>query len=271
MAVEMTNVSATEGPTQQPEQDPALLRCVNVTKSFGGVRALKGVNMEVPERQVVSLIGPNGAGKTTLFNYITGFLDGEGEVWFRDQRIDGWKPNQIAQIGLIRTFQSIRMFAGLTVLESVLVAQYAARRMDGIRGRLRNVRWLTSREAGVKEAEEILTWLGLAHQRHRRCTDLPFLAQRKLEVARAIACHPSLLLLDEPSAGATRAESAEIMGVVARLAEVGTTILLIEHNVPFVMGLSSEIWVMNFGEIVAHGTPEEIRGNPVVREIYLGA
>ena len=257
----------------QPDIEPRpCLRCRGVSKTFGGVKALQNVSFDIHEGGVTSLIGPNGAGKTTLFNYITGFLPGgQGEVWFKSERIDGWRPHAIARSGLVRTFQSIRMFAGLTVLESVLVAQYGAGGAHGIRPLLRKVGWLTGRETGVIEAEETLEWLGLIDQRNKICTDLPLLAQRKLEVARAIACRPTLLLLDEPSAGATITESQELMHVVQRLAGAGTTIVVIEHNVPFVMALSNEIWVLNFGEVVAHGTPLEIRNNAIVQEIYLGA
>ena len=241
-----------------------LLSCANVTKTFGGVRALTQVTLHVGQGDVISLIGPNGAGKTSLFNCLSGFVrPDEGEVWFAGRRIDGRSAHAIARAGLVRTFQSIRMFEDLTVAESILAAQYARR------GSAFKLIW---KSTGVgDELEQILRLLDIAHLRNTRCTDLPLLAQRKVEVARAVACEPSLLLLDEPSAGATAAESRELATVVERLRENGTTIFVIEHNVPFVMAISDEVWVMNFGEVVAHGAPATIRANQLVRDIYLGA
>jgi branched-chain amino acid transport system ATP-binding protein len=249
------------------EREP-LLSCTNVTKTFGGVRALKQVTLHVGEGAVISLIGPNGAGKTSLFNCLSGFVEpDEGEVWFAGRRIDRRPAHAIARAGLVRTFQSIRMFEDLTVAESILAAQYARRHRT--RGSRFKLIW-KSTGAG-DQLERVLELLGIEELRNKRCTDLPLLAQRKVEVARAVACEPSLLLLDEPSAGATAAESRELATVVERLRDGGTTVFVIEHNVPFVMSISDEIWVMNFGEIVAHGAPRTIRSNQLVRDIYLGA
>jgi ABC-type branched-subunit amino acid transport system ATPase component len=250
------------------EQTDALLWCAGLSKSFGGVRALRDVRLHVPSGQVVSLIGPNGAGKTSLFNCVSGFVAPDaGEVWFDGTRIDGRPAHAVARAGLVRTFQSIRMFSGLTVAESVLVAQYAR---GGENPRLRTLRPIWKRSRSVAEVEEILELLDLGESRNKQCTDLPLLGQRKVELARAIACRPSLLLLDEPSAGATSGESRELAAVVRKLRDGGMTIFVIEHNVPFVMSVSDLVWVMNFGEIVAHGTPDEVRTNEIVREIYLG-
>jgi branched-chain amino acid transport system ATP-binding protein len=249
----------------------ALLRSANISKSFGGVHALDNVSFEVREGGITGLIGPNGAGKTTFFNCMTGFLEPDhGEVWFKGRRIDGVAPHRITRMGLVRTFQSIRMFAGLNVFESVLVAQHSARVGQGAR-RLSSWRRLLRNQADVDFAEEIIDLLGLVDVQNRRCTDLPLLSQRKVEVARAIACRPTMMLLDEPSAGSTVAESQELMHVIKRLGERSITLMVIEHNVPFVMGLCDEIIVLNFGKTVALGRPEEIADNDIVREIYLGA
>jgi ABC-type branched-subunit amino acid transport system ATPase component len=245
--------------------------CTDVSIAFGGVQALKDVSLNVPRGQIVSLIGPNGAGKTTLFNCISGFLRPErGEIWFAGERIDGQPPHRIARRGLVRTFQSIRMFEDFTVLESVLAAQFA-RRDEALRGwGGRSLEYLRRSSGSVDEARESLRLLGLEGVQDRRCTDLPLLGQRKVEVARAIARRPAMVLFDEPSAGATRSEAAELMKVIETLHDRQVTVFLIEHNVPFVMGVSESIWVMDFGEIVAQGTPAEIQSHDVVREIYLG-
>jgi branched-chain amino acid transport system ATP-binding protein len=251
--------------------DSALLRCSGITKSFGGVQALKEVSFAVPKLSVIGLIGPNGAGKTTVFNCLTGFIQPDkGELWFKGRRVDGQSPNSIARMGLIRTFQSIRMFARLTVFESLLVAQFAAGRRTSERPRLR-LREALFGDERMQQVSEILDLLGLSSDRNRLCTELPLLSQRKVEVARALACQPTMLLLDEPSAGATLAESKELMAVIDVVHKKGITVLVIEHNVPFIMGTVDSVIVINFGETIAQGTPAEITDNEIVQEIYLGA
>jgi branched-chain amino acid transport system ATP-binding protein len=242
-----------------------LLRCQEVRKSFAGVQALRGVSLDIRAGVTTALIGPNGAGKTTLFNCMSGFLRPDsGELWFKGDRTDKCKPHTLARRGLVRTFQSIRMIPGYTVYESVLLGRYSRR---GDRS-LRRIHVIGKRERS--EVEDILELLGLADVLDRRCTELPLLLQRKVEVARAVAQEPDLLLLDEPSAGATRAEARDLAAVIRTLEGRGVTVLVIEHNVPFVMEAAHWVAVMNFGEIVAQGTTEDVRSNPVVREIYLG-
>ena len=243
----------------------------SVSKAFAGVRAVRDVSFEVKTAEIVGLIGPNGAGKTTLFNCLTGFmLVDSGEVWFRDVRIDHWRPHRIARLGVVRTFQNIRMFPDLTPLESLLVAQYTQHRA----GFASAVLSLPSHRSAMRtmhdRAEEILQLLGLDGVARKTCKELTLLEQRKLELGRAMAANPRLLLLDEVSAGATAAESAELMEVIRGIHAKGTAILLIEHNVKFVMGLAHRVAVLNFGELVASGTPIEIQGNELVRQIYLG-
>ncbi len=249
---------------QEAHGEP-LLRCRDIQKAFAGVHALRGVSLEVREGVTTALIGPNGAGKTTLFNCLSGFLRPDsGETWFKGERSDKCKPHSLARLGLVRTFQSIRMIPGYTVYESVLLGCYSRRGERSVR----RVHVIGKRVRS--EVDGILGLLGLTEVRERPCTELPLLLQRKVEVARAVAQQPDLLLLDEPSAGATRAEARDLAAVIRTLEGRGVTVLVIEHNVPFVMEAAHRVAVMNFGEIVAEGTTQDIRANPIVRDIYLG-
>jgi len=236
----------------------ALLTIENLSQHFGGVAALTEVSFSVNAHTVHALIGPNGAGKTTLFNAITGFLrpDG-GRMHFRGRRIDGMAPQRIARLGMVRSFQSIRMFRGLTVYESLLVS------------RPRERRW--SIRASQAKVGRMLERMQLADVADRICNDLPLLAQRRVEVARALMTDPTMILLDEPSAGATVPERHALVELIAELKASGTTVMVIEHNVPFVMQVSDRIAVLDFGKKVAEGTPAEIAENPIVQEIYLGS
>jgi branched-chain amino acid transport system ATP-binding protein len=248
------------------------LTCTGISKSFGGVQALKDVSLKVADHAITGLIGPNGAGKTTLFNSLTGFLPPDkGEVWFRGKRVDRLAPYRVARLGMIRTFQSIRMFEGLTVYESVRVARYNV--YAASKGLLaRSIGWShRQRQQDEETIRDIIAWLNLYEVRNRKCTTLPLLTQRKVEVARAIACEPLLLLLDEPSAGATASEREELARVFAALPGIGVTVFLIEHNVPFVAELCSSVYCMNFGEIVAEGPTAEVLASQVVQEVYLGS
>ncbi len=228
-----------------------------VSKSFGGVSALEDVSFDIKEGTVAALIGPNGAGKTTLFNCITGFLTPDrGSVTFAGQRLERRSPHRVAQAGMVRTFQTIRMFPGLTVYESLLTSHSRLGR--------------TSRTNVRDRAQDVIYRLELEEVANRICTELPLLAQRKIEVARALMTEPLAILLDEPTAGATVGERSQLAELVGRLKSSGTTVLVIEHNVPFVMDVSDQIVVLNFGKLVANGTAEQIATNPIVQEIYLG-
>jgi len=237
----------------------ALLAIEGLTQRFGGVAALTDVSFSVDAHAVQALIGPNGAGKTTLFNAITGFLRPDsGRVYFKGRRIDGMAPQRIARLGMVRSFQSIRMFKGLTVYESLLVS------------RPRESRW--SVRAPQAKVGRMLERMRLADVADRVCSDLPLLAQRRrVEVARALMTDPTLILLDEPSAGATVPERHALVELIAELKAAGTTVMVIEHNVPFVMQVSDRVIVLDFGKKVAEGTAAEIAENPIVREIYLGS
>lgn len=235
-----------------------LLTVTGVGKSFGGVHALTDVSFDVSPGSVTAVIGPNGAGKTTLFNAITGFMAPDtGSVHFHGTRIDNLPPHRVARLGVVRTFQSIKMFTGLTVFESMLTAQPSARAKAEGDPRSRAV--------------TVLRRLDLHGVADRLCTELPLLAQRKIEVARALMTGPELIMLDEPSAGATVAERDQLADLVLELQQQGITVMVIEHNVPFVMKVSNRIVVLDFGKVVANGTPAEIADDPVVQEIYLGS
>ncbi|MCW2528590.1 MAG: transporter ATP-binding protein [Pseudonocardiales bacterium] len=232
--------------------DDCIISVRNVSKSFGGVAANADITFDVKVGSVTALIGPNGAGKTTLFNAMTGFgRPDSGSVTMAGREVHRMQPHQVARIGMIRTFQSIRMLPDLTVYESLLVARQPGR------GR-------------AERATATLRRLGLESVANRQCTTLPLLAQRKVEVARALMCQPKVILLDEPSAGATVSERNELADLIAELRADGTTIVVIEHNVPFVMQVSDQIVVLDFGKVVAIGTPAEIASDPIVQEIYLG-
>ncbi len=233
-----------------------LIEARNVTKTFGGVRALEDVSFTTQSGSVTAVIGPNGAGKTTLFNCMTGFADPtSGTVHFDGSQISGRAPHQVAAHGLVRTFQSIKMLSGLTVYESLLTARSRSAR---------------TAKATRTKAGEVIERLNLQASANRICNDLPLLAQRKVEVARALMTEPRLLMLDEPSAGATTSERQELADLIIELRTGGTSVMVIEHNVPFVMQVSDHIVVLNFGRVVAAGPPSEIADNAIVQEIYLG-
>jgi branched-chain amino acid transport system ATP-binding protein len=244
-----------------------LLRLQAVTKTFGGIHALSDISLSVRSGSIAGIIGPNGAGKTTLFNVITGALSAdEGNVIIAGQQVTGWRPHRIARTGIARTFQNIRLFAGMTVFEHLLVAQPHRSRLFR--------RLLPTRSADPdawQNAEEALVFFGLQDVRSHLARVLPYGLQRKVEMARALTAKPNLLLLDEPVAGMSHHEAEELRQLLLRLNERGLTILLIEHDMPFVMNLCRELWVLDFGVLIAQGTPAEIRQNAKVLDAYLGS
>jgi branched-chain amino acid transport system permease protein len=246
---------------------PALLQLTDVSKSFGGIQALADVSCDVPRGQIIGIIGPNGAGKTTLFNVITGaYRASAGEVAFDGEIITAWPSHRIARAGIARTFQNIRLFAGMTVFEHLLVAQ--PHREATLR-RLLPTRWADP--AALSRAEEVLDFFGLEAVRDRLARSLPYGSQRKVEMARALTARPKLLLLDEPVAGMNAEEADEVRTRLLQLRATGLTILLIEHDMTFVMKLCDYLYVLDFGALIAEGRPAEVRNNPVVLDAYLGS
>ncbi len=248
-----------------------MLKLSNVSKSFGGLSVLQDVSFKVPEGQVFGLIGPNGAGKTTVFNLITGLLapDG-GAIDFSGNSLVGVKPHQITRLGLGRTFQNIRIFKEMTLIENVVVGMHAHLNY-GVPSWLFSLPGFRAQERQARErAHELLGWVGLDAKAHATADKLSYGDQRKLELARALATQPKLLLLDEPVAGMNSGEKVALMGVIAEIAQRGFTVFMIEHDMRFVMGLCERIAVLNFGKIIAEGTPEQIKNNPDVIEAYLG-
>ncbi|MBO8163531.1 MAG: ATP-binding cassette domain-containing protein [Brevibacillus sp.] len=248
-----------------------MLSFEGVNKSFGGVTAVANSTFEVPAGAIVALIGPNGAGKTSTFNCITGmYTPDSGRILFNGQPIHHLKPHEIARCGLSRTFQNLQVFHNLTVLENVLVACRATRQAGLLPAMLRLPRIRQQEQEAERLALKLLGDVGLAHKAESSAKDLSFGEQRLLEVARALAVEPKLLLLDEPMSGLSREEVAAMVKLLKRLRADGLTILLIEHDVSTVMEVADQIVVLEFGTPIAVGTPEEIRTNPRVIEAYLG-
>ena len=248
-----------------------MLELAAISKHFGGLHVLREVDLRVPQGAIFGLIGPNGAGKTTVFNLITGLLaPSSGSVRFEGQDLLRQKPHQITRLGIARTFQNIRLFKEMTLLDNVVVGAY--RHMTyGLPGLLLGLPGFRAQEARARErALELLAWMKLDGKAHELADNLSYGEQRRLELARALATEPRLLLLDEPVAGMNTGERAELMSQIAAIRERGYTILMIEHDMRFVMGLCEQIAVLNFGKIIACGGPDEIRGNEQVIEAYLG-
>jgi branched-chain amino acid transport system ATP-binding protein len=249
-----------------------MLNLSSISKSFGGLHVLQDVNINVPQGSIFGLIGPNGAGKTTVFNLITGLLTPTGgSLTFDGQSIVGIKPHQITRRGIARTFQNIRIFKEMTLLENVVVGMH--RHLNyGPAGLLLSLPGYRAHEKQARErALELLSWVKLDHKASDIADNLSYGDQRKLELARALATEPKLLLLDEPVAGMNTGEKVDLMSEIQNIKARGYTIFMIEHDMRFVMGLCDRIAVLNFGRIIAEGEPEAIRRNPQVIEAYLGS
>ncbi|MBV7389108.1 MULTISPECIES: ABC transporter ATP-binding protein [Enterococcus] len=249
-----------------------LLEIKELTKNFGGLAAVSNVNMELGENQLVGLIGPNGAGKTTLFNLITGVYEpSEGDVLLNNQRLNGKKPYTIADLGLSRTFQNIRLFKDLTVMENVLIAMNSKNKESFLSSVLRLPSFYKKEALLEEEAFRLLAIFGLEKKAQNLAKNLPYGEQRRLEIVRALATNPKILFLDEPAAGMNPQETADLTELIRKIqAEFKITILLIEHDMSLVMDVCERIYVLEYGRVLAEGTPEEIKGNPAVIKAYLG-
>ena len=249
-----------------------LLEMQNVVKRFGGLTAVSNMSFHVEKGEIFGVIGPNGAGKTTIFNLITGVYPvSEGDILFDGQSISGKKPYQIINGGIARTFQNIRLFTGMTVLENILVGQHDHLKSGFFASVIHTSVQKKEEKEAREEAMELLRFVGLEQDADRLATELPYGKQRKLEIARALAARPKLILLDEPAAGMNDSETAALTELIRGIREIyKITIILIEHDMNLVMTLCDRLIVVNFGEKLAEGAPEEVQNNSAVIEAYLG-
>ena len=248
-----------------------LLSVEGLSKRFGGLQAVGDVTFSVPKGSIKALIGPNGAGKTTLFNLISGVIPPDsGRIIFRGAPVQGFSPHQIAGLGMARTFQHIRLFPKMTALENIMIGRHIHSRAGFVSGML-NLPWTGREEKAIRRKSlDIMQFLGIEALAYSEATSLAYGQQRMLELGRALACEPELLLLDEPAAGLNMRETSEMAKLVVRIRETGITVLLVEHDMSLVMNISDEIVVLSYGQKIADDKPLAIQRNPEVVRVYLG-